>query len=500
MSITNPIGASDQNAPPPGSAGASPAQSDMLENVRTERDLRIRNAMATPCCTPALAFGAAYGMIGNLAVLPLIGELGYYGPYSRWNSSCMYVQCLDMARQDPLVQSVLIDAHCAGGDAFGMSDVDEAMRQLAAIKPVYAIIHDLAASSGYWGICHAKEIYITPTGIAGSIGSVLSLTDKSKAWDQMGLRTLVIASDDRKALNADGVVIQESLLDDRKAMIAAHVKDFYMAVEKGRKLKAGSCKAMESRIFYGQDAVGAGLADAVMTYRACLEQLTKRTNPPARVPGSAVNHTAIVPAPGAAGGTAIRNKIMTIEELQTQHPDLCKQIADSAYAKGVSTCEAASQTPASAEDLAKAFPNEDAFNFRAMRDKLTLSGAYAQYNVELKNRLAQAEARANSGGTTTPAPAQPQVPAPAANPAAANTPAPAVQNALNPGEAPALQGKGTVHAAQGMRAIDRIRSHKFMQAVNAYKAENKCTTETAIATVRLQHQDLYRQFLAETQP
>ena len=149
------------------------------------------------------------------------------------------------------------------------------MREVAAVKPVVAVIDDLGASAAYAIASGANRIFITRTAVAGSIGVVLLHIDHSKRLSDAGVvPTLVHAG----AHKVDGTAyrpLPKAVRDDWQLEINKLYAMFVDCVDAGRpNLTPETIRKTEARCFMGQDAIDAGLADEIGSLESVLEQFT----------------------------------------------------------------------------------------------------------------------------------------------------------------------------------------------------------------------------------
>ncbi|UDL95499.1 S49 family peptidase [Lichenihabitans sp. PAMC28606] len=183
---------------------------------------------------------------------------------------------LSAAASDSATRAIVLDLHTPGGEATGAFEAADIVRQVAAVKPVIAVVNGMAASAGYALASAATKIVTTTTGVAGSIGVVLLHADYSRSLDKAGVTPTMIFAGDHKV---DGNPF-EPLPDDVKASLQAEVDNFYALfvqnVTQGRKnLSPHAVKATQARTFIGQAAVDAGLADELGSFESVLADLSR---------------------------------------------------------------------------------------------------------------------------------------------------------------------------------------------------------------------------------
>lgn len=185
---------------------------------------------------------------------------------------------LRTAADDKAVKALVVDMHSPGGEAVLAFETAAMVRQVAAVKPVVAVVNGMAASAAYAIASGASEIVTTETGVAGSIGVVLLHADYSRALANEGIKPTLIFAGDHKV---DGNPF-EPLSDAVRADLQAEVDGFYQAflatVAKGRgkRLTVAGARKTEARTFVGQAAVDAGLADRLGSFDEVLADLESR--------------------------------------------------------------------------------------------------------------------------------------------------------------------------------------------------------------------------------
>ena len=86
---------------------------------------------------------------------------------------------LDAALADPQVSGILLDIDSPGGEASGSFELARRVREVAAIKPVWAVANDAAYSAAYAIAASAQRLFVTETGGVGSIGVIALHVDQS---------------------------------------------------------------------------------------------------------------------------------------------------------------------------------------------------------------------------------------------------------------------------------------------------------------------------------
>jgi signal peptide peptidase SppA len=164
--------------------------------------------------------------------------------------------------------AVILKFDTPGGVVSGLNETVLKMRQMAAQAdiPVVAFLDEMAASAGYALCCACDEIYLPPSAIAGSIGVISTMVDQTKMDEAMGLRFVTLTSGARKSDGHPHVPITSAAESAEQKRVDKLASQFYRLVQEARGLSPKTIKGYEAGIFVGDEAVEAGLADAVMSW------------------------------------------------------------------------------------------------------------------------------------------------------------------------------------------------------------------------------------------
>lgn len=225
--------------------------------------------------------GRPYKVANGVGIITITGSLvnrgAWIGASSGLTSYEGIQHQLKTAMRDDTVRSVILDIHSPGGEAVGAFETAAMVRKLAAEKRTVAIVNGLMASAAYAIGSGAGEIVTTETGVSGSIGVVLLHADFSKNLANEGIDpTLIFAG----AHKVDGNPF-EPLPDEVRADMQSEVNAFYdlflktVAQGRGGRTSVEDARNTEARVFIGEAAVKAKLADRVGTFEGVLEEFTQ---------------------------------------------------------------------------------------------------------------------------------------------------------------------------------------------------------------------------------
>lgn len=168
---------------------------------------------------------------------------------------------LEAALADPAVTGILLDVDSPGGEAGGVFELAERIRAADAVKPVWAIASDSAFSAAYALACAASRLVVTRTGGVGSVGVIAMHVDQSVRDAQEGFRYTAITAGARK----NDFSPHEQLSNEAAARLQTEVDRLYgifvAHVAAMRGLDEDLVRATEAGLFFGPEAVTAGLAD-----------------------------------------------------------------------------------------------------------------------------------------------------------------------------------------------------------------------------------------------
>lgn len=220
----------------------------------TQSALPIPSSRVMPDAPPGVAVIPVYGTLVRRSIgLEAASGLTSYGEIGAM---------LDAAIADPSVSGIVLDVDSPGGEAGGVFELAQRVRAADAVKPVWAIASDSAFSAAYAIACAASRVYVTQTGGVGSIGVIAMHVDQSVRDAQEGYRYTAITAGDQK----NDFSPHEPLDKEASARLQAEVDRLYgifvAHVATMRHLDARFVRSTQAGLYFGPDAVTAGLADA----------------------------------------------------------------------------------------------------------------------------------------------------------------------------------------------------------------------------------------------
>lgn len=223
-------------------------------------------------------------VVGNVAIVSVKGSLVTtgYGRIGRYFGLVGYdeiVNALTLATNHPDVNSSLLLVSSGGGSALGINTASDTITKLDQIKPIYGHSDTVSASGGYWLLSSTRSISISNMAELGSIGVITTHMDYTKYLEDMGLKATIVRSGEDKALGQPYEKMTETI-KARWQERSDKIHDFFKDHVTSHRpiLKADRLEVLGGKTFFGQDAVGLGLADSVAGLDAIVAELQNRHN------------------------------------------------------------------------------------------------------------------------------------------------------------------------------------------------------------------------------
>jgi len=235
---------------------------DRLNIQPPAADLALPGPRKLPSGTPGIAVIPVHGtLVKRTAGLDAASGLTSYTEIAAM---------LDSALADPQVAGILLDIDSPGGEASGSFELARRVREASAVKPVWAVANDAAYSAAYAIGSAANRLIVSETGGVGSIGVIALHIDQSVKDANDGYRYTAVTAGTHK----NDFSPHQPLTDEAKAELQAEVDRLYGLfvdhVAAMRTLATDDVCSTEAGLYFGGNAIAAGLADAVGTFESAL--------------------------------------------------------------------------------------------------------------------------------------------------------------------------------------------------------------------------------------
>jgi len=205
-------------------------------------------------------------MAGDVAVLSIVGTIrrseDIYTRYGLATSLSAFQANFQAALDDPKVRGILLSVDSPGGDAIGN---DEAARQVydaRGRKPILTFARGLIASAAYYVGSAADKIFVTPSTLVGSIGSMTV----HEAWKPTDTAYTVVRHGANKAAASPYETLSDAGRAELQRLVGAYGRQFEAAVARNRgvSLETVDSQFGQGSTFVGAEAVSHGLVDGVV--------------------------------------------------------------------------------------------------------------------------------------------------------------------------------------------------------------------------------------------
>jgi protease-4 len=187
--------------------------------------------------------------------------------------------------RDPAVKAVIVEINSPGGSVAGGESLHDAIAEVAARKPVVAVMDAIAASAGYMVAVPAAHIFARQATITGSIGVLLPTVEVSGLLKTLGVSVDDLTSGPLK----DQPSFTKPMTPEGRAVMQGIVMDMYdqfvTMVAVGRHMEPDKVRALaDGRAYTGRQALKLGLIDAIGGERDARAWLAANRQVPLSVP------------------------------------------------------------------------------------------------------------------------------------------------------------------------------------------------------------------------
>nr|CRH06141.1 Phage related peptidase [Candidatus Magnetococcus massalia] len=221
----------------------------------------------------------------GVAIVPIHGTLvkraGAIEAASGLTSYASIEEKILDAATDPAVKAILMDIDSPGGEVGGVFDLAAMIQEVGQEKPVWALADD-AFSAAFLIAAQAHRIIVPQTAGVGSIGVIAAHVDESEKDAQEGRSYTTVFAGARKNDFSSHAPLSDSARSNLQQEVDRLYGMFTGMVASGRDIPESAVRATEAGLYFGDNAVSAGLADQVGTIRDALAGLTALIESPKR--------------------------------------------------------------------------------------------------------------------------------------------------------------------------------------------------------------------------
>lgn len=262
----------------------------------------------------------------GVAVIPISGPItkkrSIYSFLFGGTSLAELTGVFKAALDDNKVDAILLDIDSPGGTVSGTEAFSDLVYDARDVKPVVAFGNGMMASAAYWIGSGAQKIIVERSAEVGSIGVVMVHHDWSAEDAMMGLKRTVLSAGKYKALGNDAEPLSDLAREVFQSELDYLYSLFVDTVARNRGVAVGYVLEYmaDGKVFIGQQAVDAGLADDTGGMEAAIEAAVSLVK--GNTPSIAYSVTK----------TNIKEedimKIETVQELKKAYPDLSAKLIE----------------------------------------------------------------------------------------------------------------------------------------------------------------------------
>jgi signal peptide peptidase SppA len=214
----------------------------------------------------------------GVAIVPVNGPISRYA--GMFEEMCggtsveTFAKDFHAAIDDPMCKAVMLDIDSPGGQASGIGELANMIRQGSAKKPVCAYVGSMACSAAYYLASAAPEIVAHESATLGSIGVISQVDARTKP----GVYTIVSSQSPLKDAMPDSESGRNEWQSWVDALADVFVKDVadYRGVSAEKVLAEFGCGGVK----VGKAALDAGMIDSLGDYESTLARLCSTPSKP----------------------------------------------------------------------------------------------------------------------------------------------------------------------------------------------------------------------------
>lgn len=290
-----------------------------------------------------------YSMHGDVAIIDFTGPITARDSFFSWLMGGAVLPALaDQIRAadiDPDVSGIVLDMNSPGGPPAGLAEFTNMLRGIGT--PIVGFCDGMVASGALWVASALDGLVVSKTASVGSIGVIAVLEDITEAAALQGVKFTVLRAGKYKALG----IRYEALTGEAKTVLQAEIDALYSVfidevADNMGKTPEQILEVAEGKIFIGEQAVAAGLADKTGFLEDAISM--------------ALNDNE------RTGGTEMAKDIKSVEALREAYPELCTELEGAVdFSEQVSAAETA-ETARLLSLVTAFFGDKDGVNFSAV--------------------------------------------------------------------------------------------------------------------------------------
>jgi protease IV len=190
-------------------------------------------------------------------------------------------ELIDRVAKADQVKAVILQINSPGGTTTGGEGMYDAVRRLAAKKPVVAVCGTLATSAAYIVALATDRIFVYGNTITGSVGVIFQWADVTELLHTLGIKVEEVKSGPLKAVPSPFEPADEKTRALTEDMVQDAKLWFFDLVAKRREVQPDAIPGLtDGRIYSGRQAIKFNLVDQIGDEKAAQAWLEKERSVP----------------------------------------------------------------------------------------------------------------------------------------------------------------------------------------------------------------------------
>jgi len=248
--------------------------SDQIKKYYSSNNIDIKQYMEM---MPSDQGNKGYQVDGEIAIMPITGMIG---PFPSWLAQMMGAtsiydieSALNEIEANENIKALYMVIDSPGGSTKGIYSNAKKIRELSKKKMVYAQVTGELCSAAYHLASGATKILAScKDNIIGSIGTKMVLQDDSKMLEDLGIKTIVIATGEKKAVGESGKEITEQDVE-YLSKIVNELQGFFEESIKAGRPQVNIEEINDGGIMLAEEALSKKMIDGIVEAKISLQFL-----------------------------------------------------------------------------------------------------------------------------------------------------------------------------------------------------------------------------------
>lgn len=209
----------------------------------------------------------------------LVNRSSWLDAYSGMTSYTQIQEEVADAVDDPMIKGIVLRIDSSGGECAGCYDLADYLYSIRGGKPIWAAVDDQAFSAAYMIASACSKVFVSRTGGVGSVGVVAMHLDQSGYDEKIGLKYTALYAGAHKTDFNSHKPLTDAAKNELQGEIDRLYQMFVESVARNRNLSAKHVAETEARLFFGDRAIEARMADELLPFGQVVEQMSATVGP-----------------------------------------------------------------------------------------------------------------------------------------------------------------------------------------------------------------------------